>query len=67
MDYGYAELNKLREDMLNVMFDAHLTPDIAEDKITHFLSTYPQRKQEVTHIISAYFSSAQNANFDPEK
>lgn len=64
MDYGYAELNKLREDMLNVMFDAHLTPDIAEDKITHFLSTYPQRKQEVTHIISAYFSSAQNANFD---
>ncbi|WP_193015803.1 methyl-accepting chemotaxis protein [Proteus sp. FME41] len=67
MDYGYAELNKLREDMLNVMFEAHLTPDIAENRITDFLSTYPQRKQEITRIITDYFTSAKNSDFDPEK
>lgn len=67
MDYGYAELNKLREDMLNVMFDAHLTPDIAENKISDFLSSYPKRKQEVIRIITAYFTATEEANFDPEK
>lgn len=67
MDYGYAELNKLREDMLNVMFDAHLTPDIAENTISDFLSSYPKRKQEVTRIITAYFTATEEANFDPEK
>ncbi|KLU18151.1 hypothetical protein ABE79_13820, partial [Proteus mirabilis] len=48
MDYGYAALNKLREDMLNVMFDAHLTPDLAESKITDFLSSYLNEKKEVS-------------------
>ncbi|MCF1957975.1 methyl-accepting chemotaxis protein [Escherichia coli] len=67
MDYGYAELNKLREDMLNVMFDAHLTPDIAENKISDFLSSYPKRKQEVIRIITEYFTATEEANFDPEK
>lgn len=67
MDYGYAALNKLREDMLNVMFDAHLTPDLAESKITDFLSSYPQRKKEVSSIITQYFTSAENADFDREK
>lgn len=67
MDYGYAELNKLREDMLNVMFEAHLTPDIAENKISDFISSYPKRKQEVTRIITAYFTATEEANFDPEK
>ncbi len=67
MDYGYAALNKLREDMLNVMFDAHLTPDLAESKITDFLASYPQRKKEVSSIITQYFTSAENADFDPEK
>ncbi len=67
MDYGYAELNKLREDMLNVMFDAHLTPDIAENKISDFLSSYPKRKQEVIRIITVYFTATEEANFDPEK
>lgn len=67
MDYGYAELNKLREDMLNVMFEAHLTPDIAENKISDFLSSYPKRKQEVIRIITAYFTATEEANFDPEK
>ncbi|WP_368911045.1 methyl-accepting chemotaxis protein [Proteus vulgaris] len=67
MDYGYAELNKLREDMLNIMFDAHLTPDIAENKISDFLSSYPKRKQEVIRIITAYFTATEEANFDPEK
>lgn len=67
MDYGYAELNKLREDMLNVMFEAHLTPDIAENKISDFISSYLKRKQEVTRIITAYFTATEEANFDPEK
>ncbi|MFU9003384.1 methyl-accepting chemotaxis protein [Proteus sp. TSJ240517] len=67
MDYGYAELNKLREDMLNVMFDAHLTPDIAENKISDFFSSYPKRKQEVIRIITEYFTATEEANFDPEK
>ncbi|WP_100159725.1 methyl-accepting chemotaxis protein [Proteus columbae] len=67
MDYGYAELNKLREDMLNVMFEAHLTPDIAENKISDFLSSYPKRKQEVIRIITAYFTATEDADFDPEK
>ncbi|HIE5767318.1 TPA: methyl-accepting chemotaxis protein [Proteus mirabilis] len=67
MDYGYAELNKLREDMLNVMFEAHLTPDIAENKISDFISSYPKRKQEVTRIITTYFTATEEANFDPEK
>lgn len=67
MDYGYAELNKLREDMLNVMFEAHLTPDIAENKISDFISSYPKRKQEVIRIITAYFTATEEANFDPEK
>lgn len=67
MDYGYAELNKLREDMLNVMFEAHLTPDIAENKISDFLSSYPKRKQEVIRIITAYFTATEEADFDPEK
>ncbi|MBI6406700.1 MULTISPECIES: methyl-accepting chemotaxis protein [Proteus] len=67
MDYGYAELNKLREDMLNVMFDAHLTPDIAENKISDFLTSYPKRKQEVIRIITEYFTATEEANFDPEK
>lgn len=67
MDYGYAELNKLREDMLNVMFEAHLTPDIAENKISDFISSYSKRKQEVTRIITAYFTATEEANFDPEK
>lgn len=67
MDYGYAELNKLREDMLNIMFEAHLTPDIAENKISDFLSTYPKRKQEVTRIITAYFTATEDADFNPEK
>ncbi|NBM86704.1 hypothetical protein GWI73_10765 [Proteus sp. G2661] len=47
MDYGYAELNKLREDMLNVMFEAHLTPDIAENKTSDFLSSYPQKNKKL--------------------
>ncbi|WP_109399085.1 methyl-accepting chemotaxis protein [Proteus sp. TJ1640] len=67
MDYGYAELNKLREDMLNVMFEAHLTPDIAENKTSDFLSSYPQRKQEVIRIITEYFTATEKANFAPEK
>ncbi|HEK2898317.1 HAMP domain-containing protein [Proteus sp. GOKU] len=67
MDYGYAELNKLREDMLNVMFEAHLTPDIAENKISDFISSYPKRKQEVIRIITTYFTATEEANFDPEK
>ncbi|MCO4179694.1 methyl-accepting chemotaxis protein [Proteus terrae] len=67
MDYGYAELNKLREDMLNVMFEAHLTPDIAESKISDFISSYPKRKQEITRIITAYFTATEEADFDPEK
>ncbi|MCO7051356.1 methyl-accepting chemotaxis protein [Proteus terrae] len=67
MDYGYAELNKLREDMLNVMFEAHLTPDIAESKISDFISSYPKRKQEITRIITAYFTTTEEADFDPEK
>ncbi|WP_109406790.1 methyl-accepting chemotaxis protein [Proteus faecis] len=67
MDYGYAELNKLREDMLNVMFEAHLTPDIAENKTSDFLSSYPQRKQEVIRIITEYFTATEEADFDPEK
>lgn len=67
MDYGYAELNKLREDMLNVMFEAHLTPDIAENKISDFISSYSKRKQEVTRIMTAYFTATEEANFDPEK
>ncbi|WP_109850386.1 methyl-accepting chemotaxis protein [Proteus sp. CA142267] len=67
MDYGYAELNKLREDMLNVMFETHLTPDIAESKISDFISSYPKRKQEITRIITAYFTTTEEADFDPEK
>ena len=67
MDYGYAELNKLREDTLNVMFEAHLTPDIAESKISDFISSYPKRKQEITRIITAYFTTTEEADFDPEK
>ncbi len=67
MDYGYAELNKLREDMLNVMFEAHLTPDIAESKISDFISSYPKRKQEIIRIITAYFTATEEADFDPEK
>lgn len=67
MDYGYAKLNKLREDMLNVLLDAQLTPDIAQEKITSFISTYPERKKEVSSIMADYFNVAQKVDYDPEK
>ena len=68
MDYGYAALNKLREDMLNVMFDAHLNSQILlKVKLQISSPLTLNEKKEVSSIITQYFTSAENADFDREK